>query len=67
MSRATARREVVFPPYRLDLEAGLLRAGGRAIALAFAWPLAQYLGALSAVRGWTPFRFENGLVKVPGR
>src|SRR5438034_9109607 len=33
MSRATARREVVFPPYRLDLEAGLLRAGGRAIAL----------------------------------
>ena len=33
MSRATARREVVFPPYRLDLDAGLLRAGGRAIAL----------------------------------
>jgi rhamnosyltransferase len=25
---------------------------GRAIALAFAWPLGQYLGALSAVRGW---------------
>jgi rhamnosyltransferase len=24
----------------------------RALALAFAWPLGQYLGALSAVRGW---------------
>lgn len=30
--------------------------GVRAIALAFAWPLGQYLGALSAVRGWKPFR-----------
>jgi rhamnosyltransferase len=29
---------------------------GRAMALAFAWPLGQYLGALSAVRGWKPFR-----------
>jgi rhamnosyltransferase len=32
---------------------------GRAIALAFAWPLGQYLGALSALsamRGWKPFR-----------
>ena len=29
---------------------------GRAIALAFAWPLGQYLGALSAMRGWKPFR-----------
>lgn len=29
---------------------------GRAIALAVAWPLGQYLGALSAVRGWKPFR-----------
>lgn len=28
----------------------------RAIALAFAWPLGQYLGALSAVRGWKPSR-----------
>jgi hypothetical protein len=27
-------------------------AGGRAIALAFAWPLGQYLGALSAIKGW---------------
>ena len=25
----------------------------RAVALAFAWPLGQYLGALSAIRGWT--------------
>jgi rhamnosyltransferase len=30
-----------------------------AIALAFAWPLGQYLGALSAVRGWKPFRFRG--------
>lgn len=29
---------------------------GRAVALAFAWPLGQYLGALSAVRGWKPNR-----------
>jgi rhamnosyltransferase len=29
---------------------------GRAIVLAFAWPLGQYLGALTAVRGWKPFR-----------
>lgn len=29
---------------------------GRAIALAFAWPLGQYFGALSAVRGWKPTR-----------
>src|SRR2546426_67669 len=32
------------------------RAVSRAIALAFAWPLGQYLGALSAMRGWKPFR-----------
>jgi rhamnosyltransferase len=31
-------------------------APGRAVALAVAWPLGQYLGALSAVRGWKPFR-----------
>ena len=31
-----------------------LDGSGRAIALAFAWPLGQYLGALSAVRGWKP-------------
>jgi rhamnosyltransferase len=30
----------------------------RAIALAFAWPLGQYLGALSAVKGWKPFRWR---------
>lgn len=30
---------------------------GRAIALAFAWPLGQYLGALSATRGWTSPRW----------
>jgi rhamnosyltransferase len=28
----------------------------RALALAVVWPLAQYLGALSAIRGWKPFR-----------
>lgn len=28
----------------------------RAITLALAWPLGQYLGALAAVRGWTPYR-----------
>jgi rhamnosyltransferase len=29
-----------------------LLLSGRAIALAFVWPLGQYLGALSAARGW---------------
>lgn len=28
----------------------------RSIALAFAWPLGQYLGALSAIRDWKPSR-----------
>ena len=28
----------------------------RALALAIAWPLGQYVGGLSAVRGWQPFR-----------
>ena len=34
-------------------EPGGVSASGRAIALAFAWPLGQYLGALSAARGWS--------------
>jgi rhamnosyltransferase len=39
----------------------LARAGAReprrrAIALAFAWPLGQYFGAVSAIRGWKPIR-----------
>ncbi len=29
---------------------------GRAVALAFAWPLGQYLGARSAARGWRALR-----------
>ena len=29
-----------------------LQPGGRAIALAVAWPLGQYVGGLSAARGW---------------
>jgi rhamnosyltransferase len=29
---------------------------GRALALAFAWPFGQYLGGLSAARGWKPLR-----------
>jgi len=38
------------------------RAAGtmaRALALAIAWPVGQYLGALSAVRGWKPFRSKE--------
>ena len=35
---------------------GVFSVTGRGIALAFAWPLGQYLGALSAVRGWKPNR-----------
>ena len=32
---------------------------GRAIALAFAWPIGQYFGALSAIRGWKSSRSGN--------
>ena len=32
---------------------------GRALALAAAWPLGQYLGGLSAARGWKPIRFDG--------
>ena len=31
-------------------------ASARAVALAVAWPLGQYLGALSSARGWKPLR-----------
>jgi len=31
----------------------------RAMRLAVAWPLGQYLGALSAVKGWRPLRFKT--------
>ena len=66
LARAIASSLVVH--LRCQTQASRVFDGsGRAIALAFAWPLGQYLGALSAARGWTPFRFENGLVKVPGR
>jgi glycosyltransferase involved in cell wall biosynthesis len=40
--------------------AGNGKAGlGRALALAVAWPLGQYLGALSAARRWKPLRVEG--------
>jgi rhamnosyltransferase len=32
---------------------------GRALALAVAWPLGQYTGALAAARGWKPLHFDN--------
>jgi rhamnosyltransferase len=32
---------------------------GRALALAVAWPLGQYTGALAAVRGWKPIHFDR--------
>ena len=32
---------------------------GRALALAIAWPLGQYLGGLSASRGWKPIRING--------
>jgi len=34
-------------------------ASARAIALAVAWPLGQYLGALSSVRRWKPMRTRS--------
>ena len=47
----------------LDCERQASREGGgraglaRALSLAVAWPLGQYVGALSAARGWKPIRF----------
>jgi rhamnosyltransferase len=39
---------------------GGVKAGtGRALALAVAWPLGQYLGGLSAARGWKPIRITS--------
>jgi hypothetical protein len=39
---------------------GGVRAGlTRALALAVAWPLGQYLGGLSAARGWKPIRIKG--------
>jgi rhamnosyltransferase len=37
---------------RCEREGGAVVPSARAIALACAWPLGQYLGALAAVRGW---------------
>lgn len=45
---------------RRAAKAGAGRTGlRRALALAVAWPLGQYLGGLSAARGWRPIRFDN--------
>jgi hypothetical protein len=41
---------------KCERDEGARVPSGRAIALAFAWPLGQYFGALSAVRGWKPTR-----------
>jgi rhamnosyltransferase len=37
-------------------QAAVRESRRRAIALAFAWPLGQYLGAIAAMRGWKPLR-----------
>jgi rhamnosyltransferase len=48
---------------RCEREAGAsagIKAGtARAVALAVAWPLGQYLGGLSASRGWKPIRISS--------
>jgi len=45
---------------RQGAQEGTAKAGlGRALALAVAWPLGQYLGGLSAARGWKPIRFDR--------
>jgi GT2 family glycosyltransferase len=35
------------------------RQYGRALGLALAWPIGQYIGALSAARGWPAWRTRN--------
>lgn len=51
LARATASCVVMHSRYAVKEWKRPLVAG-RSIALAFAWPLGQYLGALSAIRGW---------------
>lgn len=55
LARAIASSLVVHLRCQARASRGL-DGSGRAIALAFALPLGQYLGAVSAVRGWKPFR-----------
>jgi rhamnosyltransferase len=63
----TSLARTIASTVRLHLEcerqAARARAGraglGRALALAVAWPLGQYLGALSAVKRWKPLRFDT--------
>jgi rhamnosyltransferase len=43
----------------LDRHWRLQPFSGRGVALAFAWPMGQYFGALSAVRGWKPRPFKQ--------
>jgi rhamnosyltransferase len=38
---------------------GVKTGPGRALALAIAWPVGQYLGGLSAARGWKPIRINR--------
>ena len=40
-------------------EGGARTGLGHALALAVAWPLGQYLGGLSAARGWKPIRLQG--------
>jgi hypothetical protein len=35
------------------------RQYGRALALALAWPIGQYVGALSAARGWPAWQTRH--------
>jgi rhamnosyltransferase len=45
---------------RLAVRSGVPRAGfGRAVALAVAWPLGQYLGGRAGLRGRRPFRIDR--------
>ena len=39
--------------------AGVTTGTARAVALAVAWPLGQYLGGLSASKGWKPIRISS--------
>ena len=58
--RSSARCRLHLECERQAAKAGSGKAGlGRALALAIAWPLGQYLGGLSAARGWKPIRFRG--------
>jgi rhamnosyltransferase len=61
LARAVATSAALHLRCQRAARSGALALAGvpRALALAFAWPLGQYCGGLSASRGWRPLRSRS--------